>query len=40
MSLVGVAGVGENESPLSSRVKSCGVNALVLRLCIVMSGVL
>ena len=39
MSLAGVEGAGENESPLSSSVSSSGVNAIVLRLCIAMLGV-
>ena len=39
MMLIGVEGVGEKDSPLSNNVKSSGVNVVVLRLCIVRSGV-
>ena len=39
MLLVGVEGVGEKDSPLSNNVKSSGVSVIVLRLCIVRSGV-
>ena len=38
MSLVSVDGVGEEESPLSSSVKSSGISVIVLRLCTVRSG--